>query len=118
MPASAAYFLNRSECSSCSTSAANAFNGKPPGEDGGLHDEVKPVPAGNALQLAAFPIIDLQVLRVDGADVPWRKITVVKRGANGFSRQCRLKTCHAPGSASATSAANSRQVCRLASGMD
>ena len=69
----------------------NALNGKPPGQDGGLHDEVKPVPPGNTLQLAALPIIDLQILRVDGTDVPWRKITVLKRGANGLSRECRVQ---------------------------
>ena len=69
----------------------HAFHGMAPGQRGSLHNEMKPVPAGDALEVAALPVERLQILRVDRADVPRRKVAVVKRGAEGFSRQRRTQ---------------------------
>ncbi|MEI8290487.1 MAG: hypothetical protein WCH99_13535 [Verrucomicrobiota bacterium] len=48
---------------------------------------MKPIPGRNSPQASALPVKSLQVLRVDDANVPRRKITVIQRGANRLSDQ-------------------------------
>ena len=61
------------------------------GEDGGLDREMKPVPAGHAMAVAAFPIEGLQIARVDHAQIPRGEVAVIERGANVFSCQGALE---------------------------